>query len=119
MLQKYLLFFVISFLCASAVNASTVSIDENELVENNKWSFDAPFKEDKKESEEMFSVATQGHSDHEYERKEENHHFNFDRDDQRHYHEICDKPTPVPVPASFWLLGSGLIGLIRFKKRKS
>ena len=28
------------------------------------------------------------------------------------------KPTPVPLPASFWLLGSGLIGLIRFRRTR-
>jgi hypothetical protein len=28
-------------------------------------------------------------------------------------------PAPVPLPAPVWLLGSGLIGLIRFRHRKS
>jgi hypothetical protein len=31
---------------------------------------------------------------------------------------IVDVPTPTPVPAAAWLLGSGLFGLVGMKKRK-
>jgi hypothetical protein len=26
-------------------------------------------------------------------------------------------PTPIPEPGTFWLLGAGLIGMARFRKR--
>jgi hypothetical protein len=28
-------------------------------------------------------------------------------------------PTPVPLPAAFWLLGSGLAGLLAVRRRQS
>lgn len=114
MFQKFLLFFIISFLCASAVSASTVHIDETELAENKTWSFDIPFKENK----EKFLLAVHRHHGREYERKEE-HHFDFDRDDRWHHClKDCDHPSPIPIPGSLLLFVSGIAGLIAFAKHK-
>lgn len=97
-------------------NASTVNATQNEFAASNAWSSASLLKEDKKENGEMFSSSAYSRYDHMRESKEE-HRFNFDGEDRWHYRiEYCDKPAPIPVPASLWLLASGFIGLLKFRR---
>lgn len=122
MFQKFLLFFTVSFLCASAVSASMITVGENELAENNKWLSDTPFKEgkeDKKENEETFSTITRDYYNREDEWKEE-HHFDFDRDDRWHHRlKDCEQPSPIPIPGSLMLFLSGIAGLVGLVKHRT
>lgn len=109
----------ISFLWASIAGASTLSVDESELVSNSKWSISTPFKEEnKKEDEKEFSGTLSDENDRRNEWKEDEHHVNFDRGDRHYRTKECEKPSPVPIPGTLTLFLSGLAGLIGFVRHK-
>ena len=119
--MKKLFSAVLFLLCAIwgvVANAATINFTQDTFVLGNHWSSVPPFKEYKKGDEGTFSLTTRDHNDREYESKEKEHHFDFDRDDRWFNHtEICDKPSLVPIPGSALLFLSGLVGLIKFKRK--
>lgn len=113
-----LLFFIYLFMRVTVVNASMVTVDEQDPEKNTVW-ISHSFKEERKDNEEVFSFSSRGHHDDEDEWKEKQH-IDFDRDD-RWGHDLknCDKPPAVPIPGSAWLFLSGIAGLVGMAKRKA